>query len=237
MIMALILSIETATPVCSIGLSENGDVLALKESSEPNIHAARVAVFIDEILNETSTSPEQLSAVAVSMGPGSYTGLRIGVSSAKGLSYSVGIPLIAVNTLQAISAAAIGAMDKSLPDPDDLFLPMLDARRMEVYTALYNSGLEEIEPTTAQIIGENSFKHLREKAKVHYFGNGAAKCEEFIGKMPNFELLPHIEPSARYLAGLAYRKYENSEFVDTAYFEPFYLKDFIAGIPKVKGLK
>ncbi len=229
--MPLILNIETATQVCSIGLSEGNKLLAVRESHEKNIHAASVTVFTEEVLREAGRKMQDIEAVAVSMGPGSYTGLRIGVSAAKGMCYALAIPLIAVPTLQAMALRARSAMEG-----DALLCPMIDARRMEVYTAIFDQNVREVRPTEALIIDDQSFDRELEKNTICYFGDGAEKCRDILDPL-GMIYLPDIYPSAREIALLAAEKFTESRFEDVAYFEPYYLKDFIAGKPKVKGLQ
>ncbi len=233
--MALILSIETATPVCSVALAKDNEVIELKESTKKNSHSEIVTVFIDELLKENKFSFSDLNAVAVSKGPGSYTGLRIGVSTAKGLCYALDIPLIAVNTLRAL---AFGTSQEYSQDPNMqvLFCPMIDARRMEVYCALFDNINREVRETKAEIVEPDSFKTYLKSNKVFFFGDGAAKCKEVI-QHPNAVFLENIFASAANMVVIALEKFNNKQFEDVAYFEPFYLKDFIAGVPKVKGLK
>jgi len=229
--MTLILNIETATQVCSVGLSNDSELLALRESHEKNIHAARVTIFCEEVLKEAGKTMSDLDAVAVSMGPGSYTGLRIGVSAAKGLCYALDIPLIAVPTLQSMALRA----SQNIPDHQALFCPMIDARRMEVYTALYDANNDEVRKTEALIIDENSYENESGSNKIFFFGDGAEKCKE--GLLPKgMSFIDGINPSAESMAHLSSEKFDNKDFEDLAYFEPYYLKDFIAGKPKVKGL-
>lgn len=228
--MPLILNIETATQVCSVGLSEGNEILSIRESREKNIHAASVTVFIEEVLREAGREMRDLDAVAVSMGPGSYTGLRIGVSVAKGICYALGIPLIAVPTLQAMALRA-----RSTTEGDSLLCPMIDARRMEVYTAIFDQNNLEVRPTEALIIDEHSFTTELQESTISYFGDGAEKCRKILDSS-GMVYLPDIYPSARDIAVLAFEKFTDSKFEDVAYFEPYYLKDFIAGKPKVKGL-
>ena len=232
--MAYILCIETATPVCSVALCENDKVIELKETSKKNSHAEKVAVFIDQIIKKVGIEPADLSAIAVSKGPGSYTGLRIGVSTAKGLCYAAGKPLIAINTLHSM---AVGLIQNS-PDEKryDLYCPMIDARRMEVYSALYDKHGEEVRETKAEIIDEKSFNLYAQTPSMIFFGDGAEKCRHVLSH-PNAFFGPEFHPSAAYMANLAYKKFLAGQFEDVAYFEPFYLKDFMAGLPKVKGLK
>ena len=233
--MTLILSIETATPVCSVALSKDNEVLTVKESSKKNSHSEIVTVFIDELMQENKLVFGDLDAVAVSKGPGSYTGLRIGVSTAKGMCYALDIPLIAVNTLQSLAIGALQDyhLDDGLPV---LFCPMIDARRMEVYCALFDKNNHEVRETKAEIIEPDSFQTYLESNKVIFFGDGAHKCKDVI-QHPNAVFLENIFPSAANMVVIALGKFKNQEFEDVAYFEPFYLKDFVAGVPKVKGLK
>jgi tRNA threonylcarbamoyladenosine biosynthesis protein TsaB len=235
--MATILNIETATEVCSVNLARDGEILVEKESPEGLNHSRLLTVFIDEIFREISFNPAQLDAVSVSKGPGSYTGLRIGVSVAKGLCYSVGIPLIAVGTLDALGKYA--AQNKKLfiqgieKAENALFCPMIDARRMEVYTALFNAKGKRIEPVSAQIVGENSFAAYLNQHPVLFFGNGAEKCKPALTH-PNALFSGPLKASARFMIKLAEEKYNNNDFEDVAYFEPFYLKNFIATVPQKK---
>ncbi len=223
--MSLILQIETATTVCSVALSENENVLAYKEIQQRNVHAEVITLFIDELLNTAGKQYSELSAVAVSCGPGSYTGLRIGISVTKGLCYSLDIPFIAVETLEAMTG---GMMAKA--DADDvLFCPMIDARRMEVFTAVFDAEGNRVKPTSAEIIDQNSFSDLLKTNKIIFFGDGAAKCGEVLGANPNAQIVPDFHNSACHLTKKATEKFINKDFEDMAYFEPYYLKDFIAG--------
>lgn len=225
--MALILQIETATQTCSVALAQNGVLLAYKEQTERNIHASVITLFIEELMQKAQIKYQDLDAIAVSMGPGSYTGLRIGVSTAKGLCYALDIPLIAVNTLEAMSAGF--AANHFSVNPQTLFCPMIDARRMEVYCAIFDAETQLIQETKAEIIDEHSFDHLLNSNIVYFFGDGAAKCESVLGLSLNARIMDDFENSAKYLTRLAYDKFQKKEFEDVAYFEPFYLKDFIAG--------
>lgn len=230
----LILNIETSTNVCSVSLSgEDGTILSYRENLEDKSHAALLAVFIEEVLKESEKGFEDLDAVCVSKGPGSYTGLRIGVSTAKGICYARSLPLIAVNTLDIITRGVIrqNPADFSKNGEKVLLCPMIDARRMEVYTALYDIHGNPVKETSAEIINENSFKDLLEDHKILFFGNGAAKCREIIAH-PNAKFLEGIFPSARVMGSISLQAFQNSVFEDLAYFEPFYLKDFIATVPK-----
>ena len=171
-----------------------------------------------------------LNAIAISMGPGSYTGLRIGVSTAKGLCYALDIPLVAINTLEAMSSGFVS--NHFSVNPDTLFCPMIDAKRMEVYCAIYNSKTEVLLETKAEIIDENSFKDILDRNVVYFFGDGALKCESSLGTHFNARVIDDFENSAKYLSAIAHQKYLQKDFADVAYFEPFYLKDFIAGKKK-----
>jgi len=230
--MALILNIETATPICSVALSQDNKLIAIRESKEKNSHSAKLNTFIQEMMEEAKVTYKDLDAVAVSMGPGSYTGLRIGVSAAKGFCYAMDIPLIGIPTLMSMANGA-----RSLVKEDLLFCPMIDARRMEVYCALFDQNLKEIQKTDAVIIEEDTFNEYLTDRKIAFFGDGADKCKEILSHHPNAVFLDDYQISSEYMISLALERYKNREFDDTAYFEPFYLKDFIAGKPKVKGLR
>lgn len=230
--MSSILLIETATKVCSVGLAQGNKIIALREDKSMQYsHSSLLTSFIDEVLKEAAIGFNDLDAVAVSMGPGSYTGLRIGVSVAKGLCYALDIPLIAINTLQSLAATAVQPGFVKA----DFYVPMIDARRMEVYNAVYNKSIKEIRETAAEIIDENAFSNFLEKGKVAFFGDGAPKCKDVINH-PNAMFYDDIYPGVNGLMNFALEKFIRKEFEDLAYFEPFYLKDFVAGKPKVKGL-
>lgn len=222
----MILQIETATTSCSVALANKGEILAYKEMDERNIHARVITIYIDEILAESNITYAQLDAVAVSCGPGSYTGLRIGVSTAKGLCFALDKPMIAVETLAAMAQGV--TVDDSL-DESVLLCPMIDARRMEVYTAMFNQAGEVVRPTAAEIIDPNSFGDILAQNKVLFFGDGADKCKDTLGTNSNAQFLPNFTNSARHLTSIALAKFNQKDFVDVAYFEPYYLKDFIAG--------
>ena len=218
--MAYILNIETATTNCSVSLSKDGETLVLKEDNSLNYsHAESLHVFIDEVLKTASLELSQLNAISVSKGPGSYTGLRIGVSAAKGLCYALNIPLISVDTLQSLA-------HQVLCEDDAVIVPMLDARRMEVYSAIYDSKYVKIRDTEAQILNEDSFKKYLEKHKVHFIGNGVDKLKTLIAHS-NAIFLGDKLPSASEMGLLAYDKYKKNDIEDVAYFEPYYLKEFI----------
>ena len=233
--MALILCIETGTDICSVGLSRDGELVSLRESDEGRDHAKRVGVFVDELLRETGIAPDELDAIAVGMGPGSYTGLRIGVSFAKGICYGLQIPLVAVGSLDALAEVAIEDNEAGILDVKDwndaVLCPMVDARRMEVYTRLFNAAGEPLSEVSAEIVTEQSFAEWRKDRQLVIFGNGAAKCREIL---PDATYV-NITPSARGLARLAERRLQEGKTEDIAYFEPFYLKDFIV-IPSKKKL-
>ncbi|HEY0899054.1 MAG TPA: tRNA (adenosine(37)-N6)-threonylcarbamoyltransferase complex dimerization subunit type 1 TsaB [Sphingobacteriaceae bacterium] len=224
--MALILLIETATSVCSVALSRDGQVVSFRERNEPNIHASQLTLFIEAVMKEARVKFKDLSAVSVSKGPGSYTGLRIGVSTAKGLCYALNIPLIAIDTLKAM-ASGFRATAEGLTENTRL-CPMIDARRMEVYMSVFTPDLASVEPVQARILDEHSFESYPE---IILFGDGARKCESLYGDRAGIRIA-EFDNSARYLASLAFDKFEEKDFEDVAYFEPFYLKDFVAGKPK-----
>ena len=220
--MALILLIETSTKSCSVSLSSENKIIACKEEvNEQYSHAEKLTVFITELFKTQDFTIKDLDAVAVSKGPGSYTGLRISVSTAKGLCYALDIPLISVSTLKAM---AFGMAQK---EKSDLYCPMIDARRMEVYNAFYNSTNKEIRGIQADIIEEYSYQKELDK-KVLFFGDGAEKCKQMI-QHPNARFIDGIFPSSKDMLEIANEKFAEKDFEDIAYFEPFYLKDFVAG--------
>lgn len=228
----MILCIETATNVCSVALSDNGRVIGLRESSIDKSHASLLTVFIEEILSEHGLKVGSLDAIAVSKGPGSYTGLRIGVSTAKGLCYGAEVPLIAVNTLQSMYYGAIEKYsEEDEISKDTLFCPMIDARRMEVYSSLFDADGREIRAVEALIITEESFAAELDKSPILFFGNGSDKCLDIISHS-NAIFRTGYELSASSLALPAYSAFKKKEFEDVAYFEPYYLKDFVATIPR-----
>ncbi|MEM9077214.1 MAG: tRNA (adenosine(37)-N6)-threonylcarbamoyltransferase complex dimerization subunit type 1 TsaB [Bacteroidota bacterium] len=218
--MVKILNLETATTNCSVSISENEGTIFLKENNAVEYsHSEQLHVFIKEVLEEASLSFSDLDAVAVSKGPGSYTGLRIGVSAAKGLCFSLDIPLISVPTLQSMARQV--TLEKN-----QVVIPVLDARRMEVYSSVYDETYSEIRETRAEIIDENSFNEFVGYDKVFVVGSGAQKCSETL-KYPNFVFDTSLMPSANQMAGIAHQKYQQQLFEDVAYFEPYYLKDFV----------
>lgn len=216
--MSYILNIETSTKNCSVAVAKNGETIICNEIAEEGYsHAERLHVFIDASLKEAGIVFQDLYAVAVSKGPGSYTGLRIGVSAAKGLCYALGIPLIAVDTLQVLAAQCSVS--------NGLIVPMIDARRMEVYSAVFTPDLENKRETLAEIITENSFEDLDQQ--VYFVGDCAEKAKTVLTK-ENFTFLNEIKyPSANEMSALSFKKFKINDTVDVAYFEPFYLKDFI----------
>jgi tRNA threonylcarbamoyladenosine biosynthesis protein TsaB len=233
--MTTILSLETATEVCSVALSMDDQIIAVKESSGTNEHSSRLTLYIEEVVKTAGISLREIDAVAVSMGPGSYTGLRIGVSTAKGLCYALDKPLIAISTLKAMAKNALIVHKDELPGIT-LLCPMIDARRMEVFTALYDFALSERTAVDALVLDENTFNDFLEE-QIAIFGNGADKCKELYADHNNLHFSFSLQASATSIALLALDHFRKVQFVDLAYFEPFYLKDFIAGKPKVKGLK
>ena len=217
-----ILNIETSTKACSVALHKNGELIVCRENVTANFsHSEKLLKFISELFSDEKLSLSDLDAIAVSMGPGSYTGLRIGVSTAKGLCYGLDIPLISISTLKAMS------FGMALEIKADLYCPMIDARRMEVYSAFFDINNTEVRKIQADIIDENSYKKELEK-KVVFFGDGSEKLIEKI-KDKNAIFVSDIHPSAKNMGLLSYQKYAKSLFEDLAYFEPFYLKDFVAG--------
>lgn len=226
--MACILSIETSTDVCSVAMSENGQCIFKQEDHGGPNHAVSLGVYVDEALSFTDNHAIPLGAVAVSCGPGSYTGLRIGVSMAKGVCYGRNVPLLAVPTLEVMCVPVL--LNHEIEE-DDLLCPMIDARRMEVYSAIYNRALKEQRETRADVVDADTYREFLDRRPVYFFGNGAAKCMETINH-PNARLIEGIEPLAKYMFPLAERKWVQEEYEDLAYYVPFYLKDFVAKMPK-----
>jgi len=266
--MALILCLETATGVCSVALFRDEMLLGMKESSARNVHSSRLTMFIEALAKESGTALNELDAIAISMGPGSFTGLRIGVATAKGLCYALDKPLIAVPTLQAIAAgmnyelkiknygptdeirnpkSEIHAWPVGSPNPKSeirnpkltratLFCPMIDARRMEVYCAIYDEQNRVVDDVRAEIIDGHSFGDILAVNRIVFGGDGAEKCRPALESHPNALFLNDFRASARFMNPVATAKLEQKTFENLAYFEPFYLKDFVAGKPRVKGL-
>ena len=226
--MACILHIETSATVCSVAVSENGQCIFDQADHSGQNHAERLGTMMDEAMSFTDNHGIPFDAVAVSCGPGSYTGLRIGVSMAKGICYGRDLKLIGVPTLQLLCVPVL--LRHELED-DALVCPMLDARRMEVYAAVYDRALREIRPVGADVVNADTYRGYLDEHPVYFFGPGAAKCMDTINH-PNAHLIEGIEPLAKYMQPLAERRFLNGEFEDVAYFVPFYLKDFVAKQPK-----
>ena len=223
--MATILHIETSTEVCSVAVSQDGLCVFEREDREGPNHAVKSGVFIDEALSHIDSQLLTLDAVAVSGGPGSYTGLRIGVSTAKGVCFGRDARLISVPTLEVLCVPVL--LREKVKEDDALLCPMLDARRMEVYAALFDRSLREVRPTQADIVDGDTYRAFLDERPVYYFGNGAAKCMEVINH-PNARFIEGVVPLARWMFPLAERRFFDQKFEDVAYFEPFYLKDFVA---------
>ncbi|MEC8832892.1 MAG: tRNA (adenosine(37)-N6)-threonylcarbamoyltransferase complex dimerization subunit type 1 TsaB [Bacteroidota bacterium] len=225
---AVILNLETATTNCSVSISKDDNIIVLKENNAVNYsHSEQLHIFIKEALQEASLSFSDLDAVAISKGPGSYTGLRIGVSSAKGLCFSLDLPLISVPTLQSMA-------HQIKLNSGELVIPVLDARRMEVYSCVYDVNNSEVRETRAEVINELSFKEYVSDNKVYLVGSGAEKCKVVL-RHPNFIFNESVVPSAKDMASIAFKKYESKHFEDVAYFEPYYLKDFVLQQKKKKA--
>ncbi len=227
--MALILNIETSTQVCSVCISKDGNVLAFRESHDQKSHAKLLTTFIEQGLKESNYTFDDLDAVAVSKGPGSYTGLRIGVSTAKGICYAKDLPLITINTLESM-ANGISEVEHE-KDENAILVPMIDARRMEVYSAFFNSKVELLRDVEAEIIDEYSYADILKKQKMIFFGDGSSKITETINH-ENAIFIEDFHPSSRFMVSIADQYFKSNKFEDVAYFEPFYLKDFVATVPK-----
>ena len=226
--MSCILHIETSTDVCSVAVSEDSQVIFHQEDHSGPNHAERLGTMVDEALSFTDNHAIPFDAVAVSCGPGSYTGLRIGVSMAKGICYGRNLKLIAVPTLELM---CVPILLRELVEEDALLCPMIDARRMEVYASIYDRALHEIRPVGADVVDAETYKPWLDAHPVYFFGNGAAKCMETINH-PNAHLIENVEPLAKWMQPLAERRLTNGMTEDVAYFVPFYLKDFVAKMPK-----
>lgn len=231
--MATILNIETSTEVCSVALTSEGQILEHHENYDGQTHATLLSAYVKDALDYVRTRELKLDAIAVSIGPGSYTGLRIGLSEAKGLAFGMDIPLIGVNTLQLL---VVTTMFHNFFEEDDLlFVPMIDARRMEVYTAAYNNALEAVIEPQAMILDENSFSEILNTHKVVFMGNGSTKARDVI-KHPNAMFVEGVKPVALEMTALAEKAFRESRFIDVAYSTPLYLKEFQATTPKKKVL-
>ena len=227
--MSCILNIETSTDVCSVAISDNGQVIFNKEDHSGPNHAVKLGVYVDEALSFIDAHGIPLEAVAVSCGPGSYTGLRIGVSMAKGICYGRDVKLISIPTLELMAVPVL--LGEHPTEEDALIVPMLDARRMEVYANVMDRALKEVRPIQADIVDADTYKEYLDRGTVYFFGNGAEKCMEVINH-PNARLVKGIEPLAKNMAPLAEKRFVEGKFEDVAYFVPFYLKDFVAKMPK-----
>jgi tRNA threonylcarbamoyladenosine biosynthesis protein TsaB len=222
--MSTILHIETSTDVCSVAVSEDSQVIFQQEDHSGPNHAERLGTMVDEALSFTDNHAIPFDAVAVSGGPGSYTGLRIGVSMAKGICYGRDLKLIAVPTLELL---CVPILLREIPEEDALLCPMLDARRMEVYAGIYDRALKPVREIRADIVTAETYKEYLDAHPIYFFGNGAGKCMETISH-PNAHLIKGIEPLAKWMQPLAERRFLNEQFEDVAYYVPFYLKDFVA---------
>ena len=221
----IILQIDTATSVCSVALSRAGETIAVAELDEPNVHASKLTRLIEQVMKDASLQLSDLSAVAVSKGPGSYTGLRIGVSTAKGLCYGLEIPLIGIDSLHSLAS---GFLDQNPVLPENALLyPMIDARRLEVYLSVFDKNLALKQPTKAQILDSTYFDDVAGDIPLFLFGDGADKFEELFAGGATIHIVPGFKQSAAFLSRLAYQAFQDSKFEDVAYFEPFYLKDFV----------
>ena len=227
--MSCILNIETSTDVCSVAISDNGQVIFNKEDHSGPNHAVKLGVYVDEALSFIDAHGIPLEAVAVSCGPGSYTGLRIGVSMAKGICYGRDVKLISIPTLELMAVPVL--LGEHPTEEDALIVPMLDARRMEVYAKVMDRALKEVRPIQADIVDADTYKEYLDRGTVYFFGNGAEKCMEVINH-PNARLVKGIEPLAKNMAPLAEKRFVEGKFEDVAYFVPFYLKDFVAKTPR-----
>lgn len=225
--MAYLLHIESSSTVCSVAISDNENLIAIKELNNGYTHAENLHLFIQELLKEQNLKPTELAAISVSSGPGSYTGLRIGFSAAKGMAYALNIPLITIDTLKALTAIAIEQKKE-----DALFIPMMDARRMEVYCAAYTSQLNEVIAPKALIINEGSIQDFLVGKALYFFGDGMPKAKYLLQQLHHAQFIENILPSAKALVRLAFDKYQAKDFADTAYSEPSYLKEFFFNTPQ-----
>ncbi|MBR0181134.1 MAG: tRNA (adenosine(37)-N6)-threonylcarbamoyltransferase complex dimerization subunit type 1 TsaB [Prevotella sp.] len=226
--MSTILHIETSTEVCSVAVSEDSHVIFQQDDHSGLGHAEKLGTMVDEALSFTDNHAIPFDAVAVSCGPGSYTGLRIGVSMAKGICYGRNLKLIAVPTLELL---CVPVLLREIPEEDALLCPMLDARRMEVYAGIFDRALKPVREISADVVTAETYKTFLDERPIYFFGNGARKCMETINH-PNAHLIEGIEPLAKWMQPLAERRMLNEQFEDVAYFVPYYLKDFVAKMPK-----
>lgn len=227
--MSCILNIETSTNVCSVAVSNDAECIFNKEDYSGPHHNEQLGRYVDEALSFIDSHSLKLDAVAVSCGPGSYTGLRIGTSMAKGICYGRDVKLIAIPTLELLAVPVL--LKEQADEENALLVPMLDARRMEVYAEVFNRSLDEVRPIQADVVTADTYKEYLEKGPVYFFGNGAAKCMEEINN-PNAHLIKDVVPLAKYMFPLAEKRIAQGKFEDVAYFVPFYLKDFVAKLPK-----
>lgn len=228
--MAYLLHIESASTVCSVALSNNAELVSIKELNNGYTHAENLHVFIDQLLNEASLKPTDLNAISVSSGPGSYTGLRIGFSAAKGMAYALQIPLISIDTLKALSIQAMNQTQEQTA----LYCPLIDARRMEVYCSVYDNLLNEVQPLQALVLNEESIKVFNLNKSIYFFGDGMPKAKGLLEHIPQSCFIENIAASASSMIELAYKKYQAQKFEDVAYSEPNYLKEFFFTTTKNK---
>jgi tRNA threonylcarbamoyladenosine biosynthesis protein TsaB len=229
--MAYILHLETATKVCSVAIARDGILISYKETSVANSHSSLITNFIDDVVKAAGITLHDLNAICISMGPGSYTGLRIGVSTAKGFCYALNIPLIAINTLQSM-ANYYAANNPDHLNNETLLCPMIDARRMEVFTAFFDQEGKFVTETSAEIINDESFNKELSDHKIIFFGDGAGKCAQSLSHNPSAVFHDEFTISSRGMISIAWEKYKAKHFENVAYFEPYYLKDFIATTPR-----
>lgn len=227
--MKRILSIETATTVCSVAIHEDGNCVAIKEINEANAHSEKLTVLIEDLLKEKNLQIADFNAIALSKGPGSYTGLRIGASVAKGLCYACSLPLITVDTLQALALSCKNAVNNN--NADNIFMPMIDARRMEVYTSQWNNQLQNLQQTNALVVTYEAKASFEPTKQYYLCGDGSNKCRETL-ESGNIHFIDGIQATAKTIGDIASELFDQKEFADVAYFEPFYLKEFQATTPK-----
>ena len=231
----ILLHIETATDVCSVALSRGTEIIGLKEEAGGNNHAKNLLPFVDDVLKQSGVSMSEINGVAVSIGPGSYTGLRIGVSTAKGIAYTACIPVMAISTLESIAQGAKALWSETSTESVQI-VPMIDARRMEVFTTRFDYDMQPLEEVSSKIVDENTFAELLSGQKVLFCGNGMPKCRELLSAFPNACFMD-APISAKNMLPTALKKWQNDDFENVAYFEPFYLKEYVAAKPVVKGLR
>lgn len=228
--MPILLSLETSTQYCSVALHTDGALISERVMNEPRSAASQLAMMIKEMIDEVKISTNQIAGVIVAAGPGSYTGLRIGVATAKGLAYALDVPIISVNTLELMAYQFIQTESKRITDTKFLMCPMIDARRMEVYCALFDKELNTMDSVQAKIIESSSFAEVLETNRVFFFGDGADKCSKIISHH-NADFILNVNPKASYIGELGFKKFSSGEFEDIVSFEPYYLKDFLIRKP------